>query len=72
MRVSGELCPVPDAAPLSRSDTEAALSAMVKDPAKLAEFEGEGEVDFSCEIEGLARLRVNAFRQRGSVALVCR
>ena len=32
----------------------------------------EDEVDFSYAIPGLARFRVNAFRQRGSISLVCR
>ena len=30
------------------------------------------EVDFSYAVAGLARFRVNAFRQRGSISLVCR
>jgi twitching motility protein PilT len=45
---------------------------MLHDPAKLAEFESEREVDFSYEVEGLARFRVNAFHQRSQVSLVCR
>ena len=32
---------------------------------KLAEFDREHEVDFAYAVEGLARFRVNAFRQRG-------
>jgi twitching motility protein PilT len=42
------------------------------DEAKLAEFRAENEVDFAYSIPGLARFRVNAFRQRGSVSIVCR
>ena len=45
---------------------------MLKDPNKLAEFEAENEVDFSYALEGLARFRVNAFRQKGFVSLVLR
>src|SRR5881394_1313880 len=45
---------------------------MLTDPAKLDEFDKEGEVDFAYSIEGLARFRVNAFRQRGSISLVAR
>ena len=41
------------------------LHDMLTDAAKLDEFAREGEVDFSYSIEGLARFRVNAFRQRG-------
>ena len=36
------------------------------------EFAEDGEADFSYEIPGVSRFRVNAFRQRGSVSLVCR
>src|SRR6185312_12339569 len=39
---------------------------------KLEEFEHDKEVDFSYEIEGIARFRINAFLQRGSISLVCR
>ena len=35
-------------------------------------FESDGEVDFAFERPGLARFRVNAFRQMGQVALVLR
>ena len=45
---------------------------MLNDPNKLAEFEAENEVDFSYALEGLARFRVNAFRQKGFVSLVLR
>ena len=40
--------------------------------AKLEEFATEREVDFAYAIRGLARFRVNAFYQRGSVSLVIR
>ena len=45
---------------------------MLHDPNKLAEFEAENEVDFSYSMEGLARFRVNAFFQRGTVSVVMR
>jgi len=35
-------------------------------------FKDHGEIDFSFAIFGLSRFRVNAFRQRGSVAMVIR
>ncbi|HEV2723868.1 MAG TPA: PilT/PilU family type 4a pilus ATPase, partial [Thermoleophilaceae bacterium] len=53
-------------------DTEQIFRAMLTDPSKLAEFEEDNEVDFSYSISGLARFRVNAFRQRGSISIVCR
>ena len=42
------------------------------DSVKLDEFDGEGEVDFAYAVAGLARFRVNAFRQRGCVSIVMR
>jgi twitching motility protein PilT len=42
------------------------------DPEHLKEFDAENEVDFAYAVKGLARFRVNAFRQRGSVSLVMR
>jgi twitching motility protein PilT len=72
VRQNGRLVPIPDAEPLKPEDTERVLREMLKDPAKLQEFTDEHEVDFSYWIEGLARFRVNAFRQRGSVSIVCR
>jgi twitching motility protein PilT len=71
-RIDGSLRPVPGAEQLCADDTLGAVGAMLHDPAKLAEFEGEREVDFSYEVQGLARFRVNAFHQRGYVSLVCR
>jgi twitching motility protein PilT len=35
-------------------------------------FHEKGELDFSYELEGLCRFRVNLFKQKGSVAMVCR
>jgi twitching motility protein PilT len=42
------------------------------DTVKLGEFDSEGECDFAYAVSGLARFRVNAFRQRGSVSIVMR
>jgi twitching motility protein PilT len=71
-RVHGELASDPGAPALTREDTEHALHELLHDPVKLQEFSEEHEVDFSFEIEGVARYRVNAFRQRGAISLVCR
>jgi twitching motility protein PilT len=57
---------------LSAEDTERALHDLLHDPVKLQEFSEEHEVDFSFEIAGLARYRINAFRQRGVISLACR
>jgi twitching motility protein PilT len=71
-RVQGALAPDTDFEVLSAQDTEDALHALLHDQAKLKEFGEEHEVDFSFEIEGVARFRVNAFRQRGVISLACR
>jgi len=72
IRRQGKLEPIPGSDALTPEATEATFRAMLHDAAKLREFDEENEVDFSYMISGLARFRVNAFRQRGSVSLVCR
>ncbi len=57
---------------LAAEDTEHALNSILFNDGKLDEFAQENEVDFSFEIEGVARFRINAFRQRGLISLVCR
>ncbi len=71
-RVHGDLTLDAAHEPLSTSDTEQALRALLPDEHKLEEFDQDHEVDFSYEIEGVARYRVNAFMQRGTISLVCR
>src|SRR3954453_4703876 len=72
VRLHGELQVIPGTERLSPADTVAAVQEMLQDPNKLAEFEAENEVDFSYSMEGLARFRVNAFYQRGTVSVVMR
>src|SRR5919199_1216109 len=72
VRLHGELEPIPGTEPLTPHDTIGAVQEMLHDPNKLAEFEAENEVDFSYSLEGLARFRVNAFYQRGTVSVVMR
>ena len=72
VRLHGKLEPIQGTERLTPQDTERVLTEMLKDPNKLAEFEAENEVDFSYALEGLARFRVNAFRQKGFVSLVLR
>ena len=71
-RVDGELCPIDGTELLTPEDTETAVRVMLHDPIKLAELAEEFEVDFSYSISGVARFRVNAFRQRGTLSLVAR
>ncbi len=72
IRTHGILEPIPDSEPLSPDDTEVVFKEMLTEELKLKEFAEEYEVDFSYAVPGLARFRVNAFRQRGVISLVCR
>ena len=71
-RVDGELRAIEGADVLTPVDTETAVRTMLTDTTKLRELADEHEVDFSYSISGVARFRVNAFRQRGALSLVCR
>jgi twitching motility protein PilT len=71
-RVNGELMLDTRVEPLGPADTESALTALLTDEVKLEEFAQDHEVDFSFEIEDVARFRINAFRQRGAISMVCR
>ena len=72
IRTHGKLEPIRDAEPLRPEETERLLYHMLTDETKLDEFRREREVDFSYSLPGVARFRVNAFMQRGSVSIVCR
>jgi twitching motility protein PilT len=71
-RINGELGADPGTEQLSAQDTEQALGSLLSDEVKLSEFAREHEVDFSFEIADVARYRINAFRQRGVISMVCR
>jgi twitching motility protein PilT len=71
-RIHGALQPIEGSEALTDAETEAALEHILSDAALLQEFADEGEADFSYEIRGLSRFRVNAFRQRGSISIACR
>ena len=72
IRTHGDLEPIPGSEPLSPEETEGVFAEMLKEDQKIREFAEENEVDFSYAVPGLARFRVNAFRQRGVISLVCR
>jgi twitching motility protein PilT len=72
IRIDGQMHPIDGLAAMTPEDTERAIVEMLDEPAKLDEFANESEVDFAYSIPGLARFRVNAFRQRGSASLVIR
>jgi twitching motility protein PilT len=58
---------------LTPAETERVLREMLAAHSdKMAAFDSENEIDFSYTVKDLARFRVNAFRQRGSVSIVAR
>ncbi len=71
-RVHGELVQIAGQEPLRPEDTEGALGVLIADERTHEEFANDGEADFSYELKGVSRFRVNAFRQRGTVSIVCR
>jgi len=71
VRLHGELAPLEGYEPLRPADTEKAFRDIAEERSQ-KEFEEAGEADFSYSIPGLSRFRVNTFRQRGSISIVCR
>ena len=70
MRVNGKLMVMPFPM-LLPPDTSRICDSMMTEKQKQL-FEEKGEWDFSYSIPSMGRYRVNAFRQRGSVAMVLR
>ena len=70
MRVNGKLMEMPFERMLP-PDTEAVLNSIMNDKQKMR-FEEKGELDFSYSIPELGRYRVNAFKQRGTIAMALR
>jgi len=70
MRVNGKLKTMPYERMMPGDTLEVLLSVMTE-PQK-ERFEERGELDFSYSIPELGRYRVNAFKQRGTVALAFR
>lgn len=66
MRINGSLRPVDNTERLIQADTEPLVTGLMSADV-LARFDREGDVDFSYGIPGVARFRVNAYRQRTSV-----
>ncbi|MEN6413513.1 MAG: type IV pilus twitching motility protein PilT [Veillonellales bacterium] len=70
LRLNGNLIHL-DYPKLLVDDTEALLEEITTEEQR-HRFQAQGELDFSFAITGLSRFRVNAFKQRGSVAIVTR
>ncbi len=71
VRLHGELAHLEGYQPLTPEDTEKAFHD-IAEVRSLTEFEQAGEADFSYSIPGLSRFRVNTFKQRGTISIVCR
>lgn len=70
IRVDGALRAL-DHQPLGPNDVPRLLDG-VASRARVEELEADGETEFAHSVADLGRFRVNAFRQRGTLALVCR
>ena len=64
VRIDGQMCPIDGESVQDEESIRGQLQLLLI-PTKLAEFEEEGEVDFTLGWENQARLRGNAFYQRG-------
>jgi twitching motility protein PilT len=71
LRVDGSLVPAPGTLELTAADTEALLTEVLT-PAQLGAWETSQEYDFSFSWRDDARIRGNAFTQRGLTAVALR
>ncbi len=71
MRIHGEVHFLRDRAVLSSDDILALLRPIFSEKAA-AEFPAKNDADFAYEVPGLARFRINAFRDRNGVGTVMR
>ncbi|MHA2067145.1 MAG: type IV pilus twitching motility protein PilT [Candidatus Thorarchaeota archaeon] len=71
LRINGVLTPLNQFAPATPEYVEKVFSEIVT-PEQKNTFLEEQELDFTHSIPGLARLRVNALRQRGTISLAFR
>ena len=71
IRVDGALRRLPGEPVLTSDDTAAMAAAILREDAAET-FARTNEADFAHAVPGVGRFRANAFRQRGSVALVFR
>lgn len=69
-RIDNDLIKISDT-PLSSEDAKEAIYSIMNDE-QLKKFEEAKELDFSFEIEGIGRYRVNIFYQRGHVGCAIR
>jgi twitching motility protein PilT len=73
LRLQGTLHPLEGHPPLGPGEMRALMYSMLgDDEARLQVVEETGAVDFSWQSPSGVRLRVNAFRERGNIAIACR
>lgn len=72
MRVDGSLLVIPGAHECTSKEWFRQALGDLMSQKQLAELESADEIDFSVAVSGIARFRVNAFRQLGSLAVAMR
>lgn len=70
LKLQGHAVPVGKAA-LQAADVQSLLEALA-DAGQLAQFEQALELNLAYSLDGIGRFRVNAYRQRGDIAMVIR
>jgi twitching motility protein PilU len=70
IKIEGLVSPVEGTKLLSGQVKEHAYSIMT--PSQIHTFEDEMELDFSLQLDGIGRFRINVFRERNEVAMVIR
>lgn len=71
VRIRGQLYPLLEELDLTPEDTKSAFEAMAGERER-QDFYANKEVDFGWSLAGVARFRVNAYFQRGTIALAFR
>ncbi len=71
LRIDGALVPIQDHPPLTARDVEMILEGITT-PEQRSKFLRDLELDFAYSVPGVARFRVSAMRQRGSISLAFR
>lgn len=72
LRIDGEITELQGANVTPKDIEEFAYPLFQDNPRLKEEFDQNGEVDFSFSLKGQSRIRVNVFRQRGSMAVAMR
>ncbi len=70
-RIDGEMHEIADAAPLSSREAHELLEPVMEDRHK-KQFDEDNDVDFAYALAGVARFRVNVFRDKGGIGSVMR